>query len=63
LGRTELSVTKLGCGAMEVRGPRIWGGRPIEEAEAERVLDAVIDNGVTLALTCTGTRHMTGYNG
>jgi aryl-alcohol dehydrogenase-like predicted oxidoreductase len=24
LGRTGLSVTKLGYGAMEVRGPRVW---------------------------------------
>ena len=48
LGRTGLSVTKLGYGAMEVRGPRIWGGRPIEDAEAEQILNAVVDSG-TLA--------------
>ena len=36
LGRTGLSVTRLGYGAMEVRGPRIWGGRAIEDAEAEQ---------------------------
>ena len=27
LGRTGLEVTKLGYGAMEVRGNRIWGGQ------------------------------------
>ncbi len=25
LGRTGLPVTQLGYGAMEIRGPRIWG--------------------------------------
>jgi hypothetical protein len=47
LGRTGVSVTKLGYGAMEVRGPRIWGGRPIEDGEAEQILNAVLDNGIT----------------
>ncbi len=46
LGRTGLNVTKLGYGAMEVRGPRIWGGRPIEESEAETILNAVLDEGI-----------------
>ena len=45
LGRTDLSVTKLGYGAMEVRGSRIWGGRPIEDADAETILNAVVDSG------------------
>ena len=48
LGRTGLSVTKLGYGAMEVRGPRIWRGRPVEDAEAEQILNAVVDSGITL---------------
>jgi aryl-alcohol dehydrogenase-like predicted oxidoreductase len=47
LGRTGLKVTKLGYGAMEVRGSRIWGGRPISEEEAERILNAVLDQGIT----------------
>ncbi len=46
-GRTGLNVTKLGYGAMEVRGSRIWGGRPIEESEAETILNAVLDQGIT----------------
>ena len=46
LGRTGLNVTKLGYGAMEVRGPRIWNGRPIEESEAETILNAVLDEGI-----------------
>jgi len=45
-GRTGLNVTKLGYGAMEVRGSRIWGGRPIEEGEAETILNAVLDQGI-----------------
>src|SRR6185437_11008008 len=46
LGRTGLEVTDLSYGAMEVRGSRIWGGRPLEEGQAETILNAVVDNGV-----------------
>ena len=46
LGRTGLPVTTLGFGAMEIRGPRIWNGRPVEDAEAERILNAVLDAGI-----------------
>jgi aryl-alcohol dehydrogenase-like predicted oxidoreductase len=47
LGRTGLTVTKLGYGAMEVRGTRIWGGRPVTEEEANSILNAVLDSGIT----------------
>ena len=47
LGRTGLEVTKLGYGAMEVRGSRIWGGRPVADSEAETILNAVLDSGIT----------------
>src|SRR5215204_1728595 len=63
LGRTGLSVTKLGYGAMEVRGPRIWGGRPIEDAEAERVLNAVVDNGVNFIDTANDYGRSEEYIG
>jgi len=46
LGRTGLSVTQLGFGAMEIRGPRIWGGRPVTDEQAERILNAVLDAGI-----------------
>jgi aryl-alcohol dehydrogenase-like predicted oxidoreductase len=46
LGRTGLEVTKLGFGAMEVRGPRIWNGRPVTDDEAETILNAVLDAGI-----------------
>src|SRR5678816_4334734 len=46
LGRTGLEVTALGYGAMEVRGSRIWGGRPVTEAQAETILNAVLDAGI-----------------
>lgn len=45
-GRTGLQVTRLGFGAMEIRGPRIWSGRPVTDAEAERILNAVVDAGI-----------------
>ncbi len=46
LGRTGIEVTALGYGAMEVRGSRIWGGRPVTEAQADTILNAVLDNGI-----------------
>jgi aryl-alcohol dehydrogenase-like predicted oxidoreductase len=46
LGRTGLEVTVLGYGAMEIRGPRIWKGRPVTEEQAETILNAVLDAGI-----------------
>jgi aryl-alcohol dehydrogenase-like predicted oxidoreductase len=31
---------------MEIRGPRIWGGRPVTEKEAQTILNAVLDAGI-----------------
>ena len=46
LGRTGLEVTALGYGAMEVRGSRIWGGRPVTEEQADAILNSVLDSGI-----------------
>jgi len=46
LGRTGLAVTRLGYGAMEIRGPRIWAGRPVTDKQAEKILNAVLDAGI-----------------
>jgi len=46
LGKTNLHVTVLGHGAMEIRGPRIWGGRPVTDKQAETILHAVLDGGI-----------------
>jgi aryl-alcohol dehydrogenase-like predicted oxidoreductase len=44
LGRTGLQVTQLGYGAMELRGgPR---GRPVDDQQADRILNAVLDGGI-----------------
>src|SRR5438270_1386949 len=51
LGHTDLHVTRLGYGAMEIRGQRIWGGREVAPAQAERILDAVLDTGITFVDT------------
>jgi aryl-alcohol dehydrogenase-like predicted oxidoreductase len=48
LGRTELPVTRLGYGAMELRGPRIWSGRPVSDDDARAILNAVLDGGINL---------------
>ena len=63
LGRTGLSVTKLGYGAMEVRGSRIWGGRSIEDAEAEQILNAVVDNGINFIDTANDYGRSEEYIG
>src|SRR5262245_15911263 len=44
LGRTGLSVTMLGYGAMEIRGAP--GGRDVSDAQAETILNAVLDAGI-----------------
>ncbi|WP_254639254.1 aldo/keto reductase [Cohnella sp. GbtcB17] len=46
LGRTGLQVTPIGYGSMELRGDRVWSGRPIDDAEAGRVLNEVLDQGI-----------------
>ncbi len=51
LGRTGLEVTRLGYGAMEVRGSRIWGGRDVTEQQAETILNAVLDAGINFVDT------------
>ncbi len=63
LGRTGLDVTKLGYGAMEVRGSRIWGGRPIEDSQAETILNAVLDNGITFIDTANDYGRSEEYIG
>ncbi|GLX66644.1 aldo/keto reductase [Paenibacillus glycanilyticus] len=48
LGRTGLAVTKLSYGAMEIRGPRVWSGRPVEDADAALILNSVLDAGINM---------------
>ncbi len=45
-GKSGLEVTVLGYGAMEIRGPRIWGGRTVTDEQAEEILNAVLDKGI-----------------
>ncbi|MGH9047083.1 MAG: aldo/keto reductase, partial [Acidimicrobiales bacterium] len=47
-GRTGLTVTKLGYGAMELRGPGGMRGREIDDAAAGELLHAVLDSGINL---------------
>lgn len=51
LGRTGITVTRLGYGAMEVRGSRIWDGRAVTDAQAETILNAVLDAGINFVDT------------
>jgi aryl-alcohol dehydrogenase-like predicted oxidoreductase len=46
LGRTGLEVTPLGYGSMGLRGPKTWGVRVVEDHDAERFLNLVLDSGI-----------------
>lgn len=54
LGKTGLDVTVLGIGAMELRGPgsAIRNGRPVEPAQAGKVLNSALDGGINFIDTC-----------
>lgn len=45
-GKSGIQVTRLGYGAMEIRGSRIWGGRPVTDEQAQTILNAVLDAGI-----------------
>ncbi|MEU7855002.1 aldo/keto reductase [Nonomuraea sp. NPDC049141] len=47
LGRTGLQTSRLGYGAMELRGPQAWG-KQISDDEARTLLNTVLDSGVNL---------------
>ena len=46
LGRTGFKVTKLGYGAMELRGPRVWDGRAVSDEQVGWILNAALDAGI-----------------
>lgn len=46
LGRTDLQVTQLGYGTMGLRGPKTWGVRVVNDDEADRFLNLVLDSGI-----------------
>lgn len=46
LGATGFDVTRLGYGSMGLRGPRTWGKRVVNDADAEAILHAVLDAGI-----------------
>ena len=63
LGETGLTVTRLGYGAMEVRGQRIWGGRPVTDEQAGTILEAVVDAGITFIDTANDYGRSEAYIG
>jgi aryl-alcohol dehydrogenase-like predicted oxidoreductase len=48
---------------MEVRGSRIWGGRHLEDSQAETILNAVLDNGITFVDTANDYGRSEEYIG
>ena len=61
LGRTGQEVTRLGFGAMEIRGaPR---GRAVTDEQAETILNAVLDAGITFIDTARSYGLSEGYIG
>lgn len=63
LGRTGATVTRLGFGAMEVRGDRVWGGRAVSDEQAGRILRAVADTGITFIDTANDYGRSEAYLG
>ncbi len=63
LGRTGLEVTRLGFGAMEIRGSRIWGGRPVTDQQAETILNTVLDEGINFIDTANDYGRSEEYIG
>jgi len=63
LGQTGLTVTRLGFGAMEVRGERIWNGRPVTDEQAATILEAVVDAGITFIDTANDYGRSEAYLG
>ena len=63
LGRTGLNVTRLGFGAMEIRGSRIWNGRAVNDNQAETILNAVLDAGINFIDTAGCYGHSEEYIG
>jgi aryl-alcohol dehydrogenase-like predicted oxidoreductase len=53
LGRTGLSVSRLGFGAMAIRGERAWRGRRVFDEHAHEILHAV-DAGINFTDTSSG---------
>ena len=48
LGRTGYDVSILGFGTFELRGAASWEGREVTDAEADYLLNAVLDSGINL---------------
>lgn len=48
LGRTGIEVTKLGFGAMELRGPGVIRGRELDADAVAAVLNGVLDAGINV---------------
>ena len=57
LGRTGLQVTRLGYGAMELRGAGHWRGREVTPKQAETILNAVLDAGINFIDTSIDYGH------
>lgn len=62
-GSTGLQVTRLGFGAMEIRGERIWNGRPVRDEQARDILGAVLDTGVNFVDTAGDYGRSEAYIG
>jgi hypothetical protein len=45
---------------MEIRGPRIWDGRPVTDEQAERILVAVLDEGYAAKCRLTAAGQTPG---
>lgn len=62
-GKTGLNVTRLGFGAMEIRGSRIWSGREVTDSQASDILSAVLEQGITFIDTANDYGRSEAYIG
>ena len=46
LGNTGLEITQLGYGSMGLRGPNTWGVRVVDDEDADKFLNLVLDSGI-----------------
>jgi aryl-alcohol dehydrogenase-like predicted oxidoreductase len=63
LGRTDLEVTRLGYGAMELRNTHFRDGRIFTPKDAELILNKVLDGGINFIDTSYDYPHSEEYIG
>jgi len=56
-------MNRLGRGALEIRGSRIWCGREVDDEQAETILNAVLDSSITFVDTSNNYGQSEAHTG